>query len=490
MNYSLKVLFLCSVLALSACGGTGGGVGLSGANDAFTAEGESGGGTDATDPDGPGGSDELGTYNRDCFWAVNSDPNVGNTLYPDEFAIYWIGSLDIPPGGHIRLEGEYPHARYSSLQLYNPALQPIDGLADAEITPQAGSTNPSLAGADRTVEDRSYSVEVIAAVPPADIQERLPNTLYSYQGRGDLVAPSLKATVFYRIYLPDNGRDISGDVGLPRVILVQANGTEIAGSDACSLLSDPLPTSDANVVGDADLPLNTPSTIDLGFKDLQWLKFLDFASAQSNRFNAGLLGPLLTSLPTNSEETDGGFASNIHNAYIYTAFDVNLGEVGVFEAPFPVTPRTLGGEPVMGMADMRYWSVCTNENNSQRFIDCIYDEDTVLAGGSANRRIFAVTKPSDRPNNATADCGVNWLAFGPQQESLVIIRNMLPENHFVNAIQAIPGPAGHCERPVMESFYPAGTHFTKAEFEALGCPVNPDAIPNRDSQFPPNANCM
>jgi hypothetical protein len=483
MNIRQKIIFLAIATTLAACGNSN--PDADSQNDVTSPRNSS----DSTDPDGPGGSDELGTYTKDCFWGPNTDPNVVNTLYPDELAIYWVGSLDIPAGGKIRLESTYPHARYSSFNLYNPALQPIDAIADVEILPNPGSSNPSRTGADRTVSAREYTVEIIPAIPPENIQDRLPNTLYSFQGRNGNNAPSQKANIIYRIYLPDGGRDISGDVGLPRVVLVQANGTEISGSDACSALTDPVPTSGANLVADADGPLNVPSTLDIGFADVQWLKFFDLFSAQANRFNANALGPVLNATPANSEEAGGGFASNIHNAYMYTAFDHEIGPVGVFEAPFPSTPRTINGQPVMAAADMRYWSVCTNENSSQRFIDCTYDEDTVIAGGSADRRIFAVTKPSDRPNNATLDCGVNWLAFGPQQETVVIVRHMLPENAFLQSIQRVPGPAGTCEKPTLQKYFPAGTHMSQAEFEALGCPVNPDAIPERDSQFPPSANC-
>lgn len=66
---------------------------------------------------------------------------------------------------------------------------------------------------------------------------------------------------------------------------------------------------------------------------------------------------------------------------------------------------------------------------------------------------------------------------------------MLPENAFANSVQRVPGPAGHCEKPIMQQYFPFGTHFSKDEFEALGCPVDPDAIPNRDSQLPRNQNC-
>jgi len=457
-----------------------------------TSGGTTGGNGDGGDNSSGGnnGTNADGSFKRDCFWGVQSDPNAVNTLYPDEFAIYWVASLNIPANGKIVFKGEFPHARYMSFNLYNPILQPIDGVADAEIVADSGHINTSLAGADRNATDRSYTFEVIAAVPPENIEDRAPNTLYSFQGAGAQRAPSQQANIIYRVYVPDAGADISGNVGLPSVTIVQTNGAETQSTDACSAGNVSAPPTAADLISDSPIPLNTPSTLDIGFKDLQWLKFVDFKGSQANRFNASFLAQVLLNSPANSEEGSGGFASNIHNAYIYTAFDAGLGDVGVFEGQWPITPTTLNGDAVMGSGDMRYWSICTNENNSQRFIDCMYDEQSVTAGNPTdNRRIFVVTKPQNRPNNATADCGVNWLAWGPQQESLIIVRNMLSENDFLEAIQRIPGPSGQCEAPVMQQYFPYGTHYSKADFEALGCPINPALLPDRSSQYPPNANC-
>ena len=143
----------------------------------------------------------------------------------------------------------------------------------------------------------------------------------------------------------------------------------------------------------------------------------------------------------------------------------------------PTTPHTRNGEPRMGDGQLRYWSLCNNEANSQRYIDCLHDEQARRVSGE--RAIVLVSRAADRPANAIAECGVNWLNWGPFSNSLIIYRHMLPRGDFAQAIQRIPGPAGDHEREVMGEYYPYGTHLSKAAFEALGCPVDPDAIPNR-----------
>ena len=81
---------------------------------------------------------------------------------------------------------------------------------------------------------------------------------------------------------------------------------------------------------------------------------------------------------------------------------------------------------------------------------------------------IVLSDPSDRPANATTACGVNWLPFGPAPESVAIMRNMLPDPTFTNAIQF----AGYgTEARDMGAYYPAGQYTTKGAFEARGCPL-------------------
>lgn len=414
---------------------------------------------------------------RDCAWLLRSDPNLLNILYPDRAATYWVALLPIPAGGELWLEGRYPHARYASFNLYNPRLEPIDALADVEIAPEPGSTQPFAVGARRDAEARDYRVRVIAAVPPEDPAQRQPNTLYSYAAVGEQRVPSPLAAVIYRVYVEDAGYDISGGVGVPQLALSLPGGAVLRGSEACSALEQVPPVPAAELLNGLDPAIETQPNL-AASADLRWLKFFDLVSSQSHRFDAVPgLGPLLVGALGQSTSNTGGFASNVHNSYVTASLSQTLGEVGVIEGRFPSTPQTRDGDPVMGDGQLRYWSLCSNEVNSQRYIDCLYDQQVQRVRG--DRAIIVVSRAQDRPANATADCGVNWLNWGPFTNSLLIYRHMLPRADFAQAIQRVPGPAGTHEREVLGHYYPYGTHVSKSAFEALGCPVDPDAIPNR-----------
>lgn len=412
---------------------------------------------------------------RDCFWAVRSDADLVNVLYPDRYATYWGAELAIPPGGEVLLRGRYPQARYMSFNLYNPRLEPLDALADVEIAPLTGA-NPFALGADRQTQPRDYEVRIVAGVRPADVAQREPNTLYSFQTLGPQTVPSPLAVVLYRIYVEDEGQDISGGAGLPQVVL-RLNGQELTGSEACTAL-EPQPSANTGaLINTLDPPVETqPNTA--AFTHLQWLKFFDLQAAQANRFNATPLGETVSGLLGQSEANAGGFASNVHNNYIYATLSQSLGTVGVIAARAPSAPATRAGEARMGEGDLRYFSFCTNDANSQRYFDCAYDEQ--LVRDTRGRFVLAVSREADRPANATAGCGVTWLNWGPLSQSLLIYRHMLPQPaaRFPQAIQYIAGPAGANEESSMGDYFPYGMHLDRAAFEALGCPVDAGAVPH------------
>src|SRR3954462_15767732 len=91
--------------------------------------------------------------------ATRFDADTVNVLFPDSSAQYWTGSYRAIPGTHIRIDGGYPYARYTSWNVYDPVLRPFAHKADVDIAPDAGSQNPFLPGANRTtpVAQRRYT---------------------------------------------------------------------------------------------------------------------------------------------------------------------------------------------------------------------------------------------------------------------------------------------------------------------------------------------
>lgn len=435
------------------------------------------------EPATPGGQQAAAV--RDCFWSVTVDDAAVNTLYPDIYAKYWVAALPLLPGTQVRLRGQFPHARYMSFNLYDPLLRPVDALSDRDILADTGSTNPFLPGAGRIADERHYAVNIISAAPPESGRED--NTLYAHlplATAGDLATPY--AILIYRIYVPDNGRDRAGDMPLPRIELQSPDGTVYQGPEACEALEPFLPSTINEEITDAAANLPVPTGFG-AFARLSWLKFFGLQSSTENRINATPARDAVHALVPNPANNSGGFASNIDNQYIYAALNQDHGPLAVFEAQMPQAPRTTAGQVVMEQGDMRYWSVCTYEIATQRYYDCLYDENALLDG--ADRGVFLVGREADRPANATRECGVNWLPWGPLKNSLIIMRHMLPETTFPHAIQRIPSPSGSCEAPVMGDYFPYGEHLDKAAFEALGCPVDPAQIANRASQFEPTEDC-
>ncbi len=444
--------------------------------------GQANGRADESSAPPPGG--QQGAAARDCFWSVTIDDAAVNTLYPDIYAKYWVAAIPVIEGLSVSLDGEFPHARYMSFNLYDPLFRPVDAVSDRDILPAAGSSNPFVAGADRGSAARSYRMQILAATPP---ESRAPNTLYAHLPLGEAAATAVPyALVIYRIYVPDTGTDRAGDVPLPRVTFHAPDGGAYRGPEACDALEPFLPADLNEQVTHAAAAPPVPTGFG-SFADLNWLKFIGLQSSTENRVNATPLREPVHALTPNPSGGSGGFASNVDNNYIYAPLNQDHGPLAVFEARMPRAPASVAGDPVMGAGDLRYWSVCSYEIASQRYYDCLYDENSVL--DADNRGIFLIGREADRPANARPECGVNWLPWGPLKNSLAIMRHMLPEDDFPHAIQRVPAPPGSCEAPVMGAYFPYGTHLNTKDFEALGCPVNPDAIANRASQFEPTADC-
>lgn len=148
------------------------------------------------------------------FSLTRLDATTTNVLAVDTNAVYWGGTYAALPGTRIRIEGQFPHSRYISWNVYDSAARPIDALSDFELVPDLGSSNPFLPGADRTVAQRTYTAFIEVGPRPA---QPAPNTLYTGDSRG--------GTFLYRVYVPDAGRDQKGDVPLPKVTLESADGS-------------------------------------------------------------------------------------------------------------------------------------------------------------------------------------------------------------------------------------------------------------------------
>ena len=435
------------------------------------------GGDDGTAP--TGGVATPARPGESCFWSAAVTAEANNTQYPDSGAAYWFSGYTLPEGATLTLYGGYPHARYASLNAYGPDPAtgvdgvPVDVLADVDLATDEGSTNPFVVGADRDAPQRAYSVTVVAETPPRDEGDRQPGVLYGGTADQQLI---------YRVYVPDDGRDVTGDAGLPEVEAELADGTILAGDDACAAL-DVSTTIDTAALPSIDeatyrglVALGDPATHP-AFDPVEWRAFFNTRHALLSTFYAHTTREV--TLAGVDATKVGGFYSNADNAYVVAAVNRLLGpdpdghNLLVLEGTAPTTPATFDGEPTMGEGQVRYWSLCQNESPvTTRVSGCLYDEG--VPTDDEGRYTVVLGLPEDRPDNATDECGVAWLDWGPgdgvsrDTAGTLLLRHLLPSDDFDAAIQRVEAPGD--EADVLGPFLPTGTYVTPDQFAERGCP--------------------
>ena len=390
-----------------------------------------------------------------CLLALTRfDPATLNVLYPDDSAQYWSGAFAAVPGTRLRIDGRYPHARYMSFNVYDPALRPVDAIADLEIAPDPGASNPYLLGADRTVAQRDYTAFVEFGERPAD---PAPNTMYTGGETAGLLT--------YRVYIPDTGRDELGDAGLPTVS-VQAGGGGEAPQSACTNASKPTVAGINEALRDSNGIAATENSKWPGRNPPVWRKFTNlFGALGDNVTDSEMSDPLFAAqrgLELHERGGNGGFLSNIHNAYVSAFTNRAFGRVLVTRLRAPTFPDTRDGAPVMPGGQLRYWSVCGNDPPTQRFVACLNDDRVVV--GPDGFATFVMTTAGERPENAREQCGINWLPWGNGARNVVIYRHMLPEPSFAQSIQAA---AFEREGATMGDHLPVSQYVAP---DAIGCP--------------------
>ncbi len=384
---------------------------------------------------------------RDCFWRrgpFSADPYI-NIAYPDANVFYWGSVFTMPEGARLRLEGRYPTSRYMSFASYDAAGRPVESLPDFLIAPEAGA-NPFVEGSGRAGRAQSYAIEVRDAPPEtvraigsrqaAEMAAGAANVLHApgYGARG-------QQSVLYRIYLPDDGTAPAGGAPLPRPVLELASGETLKGQEACAALRTRQPVALAadaasipparyrELITQPDRPDTWPAQT-----PAQWYIQLDRES---------LLGIYTGEINEDARRSEGGFYPNPDNFYIRTIVNRKHGPVFLVRAKAPSTPQTVGGDPVMGGGQLRYWSICSNQGFvNTRVNDCLFDEEIPV--DPQGFFTVAVSRAEDRPRNARPECGVSWLPMAAdgdgmfdEDATVVQIRHMLGAEDFANSIERV-----------------------------------------------------
>lgn len=392
---------------------------------------------------------------QDCFWTSVFDEENANLFYPDTGVNYYLGRVSLPPGARMIVRGKYPHARYTSFNVYDETFQPTDALADIDIHPDKGATNPFLVGHRRDRARRGYTVKVVPDPVPTRDRNRARNTVYL----GDEGQPRYNASLVLRVYLPDKGRNQFGGVPLPEVAVRLPDGTEIDQPATCTALTQQPSTG----VTEADQQGSGPSipNYTTARKHPDWERFFNVPRTMLRQFSQTLADEY-------GAESRGGLFSDGNNAYVYAFIARDLGRVLVLRGRLPNVPETYGGERVFTRGQLRYWSMCSVSMQPYGVTDtvgCVNDSRLVT-----NRNgwyTLVVSTPEDRPDNARPRCGVTWLPWGIRPTAGLVMRNQLADPGFAHSVQRVTRPG--TEREVMGDFLPRGHYTGTPAFQRQGC---------------------
>jgi hypothetical protein len=385
------------------------------------------------------------------------DHTTTNALALEANADYWITGYSAMPGARLRIEGEFPYSRFMGFNLYDAAARPLEALADRQIDPDPGSVNPFRAKTSRFAVNRSYTVFVESGPRP---DEPEPNTLYTGDSPG--------GTLWYRVYMPDHGRDRKGGVPIPRVTLEPADGGDgaTASLETCRELQAPYLHDVPTLIQQASpLPILTGNPYP-GRNPPNWRLFVNFGRAAADIMLDNESGEDFHEAALEPQSDSAGFFSSSHIAYVFAPTSRGFGEVLVLRGRAPSFADTRDGARRLPRGTQtRYWSFCQYEPATQRMISCRPD-DRIKVNRRGNYRIV-VSTAAHRPANARGRCGVTWLPWGPATQGLLIYRQLLARSSFRQAIAQIPEPGD--EREVMGRYYPRGEYLDREAFEARGC---------------------
>lgn len=383
-----------------------------------------------------------------CSWPTTLDSF--NLAYPDTSADYWMTHFGAVPASRLVIRGRYPAARYFSFHAYDEAQRPVASIADHDIRPDRGA-NPFV---DPSSRGGTYIVDVVFEPPPKHPE---PNTLYA--GAMENGARNPAGWVVYRIYIPDDPTERTGGVPLPRTTVVTADGNLEIPLRPCS--SEPPRAGDEldRRIAEESYPLDGDRHVPGTYDPPVWKRF--YGTDREFRDWCGDYGYQCDQGP----KTTSGFLANQQIAYLYTRISREFGGVVVVRLKAPTFPDTRSGEEPGAPRDVRYWSLCQNNDATQRVVACFADQDAVV--GPDGYATFVVSDRDDRPRNATRAQGVNWLPWGGAYYTGVLIyRHMLPARGFDAAIQRIP--EGTDPGDVMRDYLPVARYCTTARFERVG----------------------
>jgi hypothetical protein len=413
------------------------------------------------------------------------DPN----LWPDKRPTYMNAVLQMPAGSSITLHGKFPHARYCKLAFYTLihgtfVALPGESLACWDIEPDPGSANSFRVGADRREENRGFTLRILADDPPKDASARPKNSLYVGRNEQGLQA-------VFRIYASDESYDGPGVApgdrpSAERIFTYEgelADGTKLTGEEVARKFNRPAgfappPISadkwyaliDAKNNDPSLTPETAPARKDPVFEKFWTVPYTLVGAFKTPEERAGI--------PWKGEGVQAG--ADPGTVYLVAYLSRKFGPVFVVRGKMPTFPNTFAGDDGHGLktvppANLQYWSMVTLASApSGELWDGVFDMQAPL--DKDGNYTIVVSRPEDRPNNATRDHGVAWIDWGPGEGlndprnrtdwGMLLVRMMSADPNWENSPDKITKPGE--EAQALGPYYPRGEYTDKATFEAKG----------------------
>lgn len=481
--------------------------------------------------------------NAEQQWAVRPaekiDLKATRGFFPDPNATYLVlPNLFAPFGHQVVVDGEFPHARFFDIQI-TPSLYPEAyryrgfgvpevPIVDVDINPLPGSINPFRVGNNRNAPNRRYQVNFDLAIgnpvqlnpafrPPyyrAPGNRRVGGALL-YQGPWGETRPWGHGLgvwdmgqIWIRYYAADQGQGPLGGVPLPKVSYRLPDGrTYYIQAD----FREWTERSNRRVVARWTLPEDPVGYLG---PSLGWFK--KFGILRAIATGMALEVPWLNLDQQYVRDLDRGVAGrgeempppgnfsvaatecNYIN-YLLRGMTLGWGKVAVLTGKLPTTPRTLDGQATMPRAEARYWSLTATDPALPQpdgfvgaALHAVMDEEVVT--DAQQRYVIVLSRPDDRPSNATTQNGVTWVNWGPTSRVSWTLRwmSVAPEWDFPlspddDKLGWETDWASRSFNPnlisrnnhsgILGEYLPRVHYMSRAEFERLGGAVTPDRIP-------------
>lgn len=434
----------------------------------------------AATPKSPAAS--LSNASLACAWPIESTPTKANVAYPDSNATYWTTPYVATDGMTITLTGNYPTARFFSVDAYASNAQTFtrngvdSALSDFQINPvTAGQNGWQTPGA---ANGGAYTVTLSndAAAGTANVIPLSPTQPTTPLIKG---MPANTGFVMIRVYLPQGGNaDNPAVVPLPTMtiatpgaatrVLTPCKNAQKAPSKASKVAKRAVGAIGNAILGGTGKFAGPPPCTVTGDCTTQ----LQFSRA----------GGSTTPFP------------NAASGYAAATYTPKKGVLTVVQAQMPLSATAAGSAPMVWPTadnqplwpspnlDLRYWSFCNYIYKVPYPVvqvgpkmGCVADEAMTLTGATGNVATVVMSSPADRPAvTRKAGSGVSWLptsVSNTTSQEVIAIRNMLtntqPAPGFANSVTNIAtynDPAA--AQAVMGPYYPTAAQCTVATFKA------------------------